>query len=39
MPVELVIKGNTIFFRTRSLPSDLGSKTIDRIVYESEAPA
>lgn len=38
MPVPLIRKGNTIFFRNDKLPEDLGPRKINRIVHEPEVP-
>ena len=38
MPVPLIRKGNTIFFKNESMPEDLEKKKIDRIVFEPEVP-
>ena len=38
MPVPLIRKGNTIFFKNDKIPEDLGKKNIDRIIFEPEVP-
>lgn len=38
MPVPLIRKGNTMFFRNDKLPEDLGQKNINRIVNQPEVP-
>lgn len=38
MPVDLLLKGNTQFFKNNSLPSNLEKLNIDRIVYQPEIP-
>ena len=38
MPVPLIRKGNTIFFRNEKIPGDMGEKNINRIVIEPEVP-
>jgi len=38
MPVPLICKGNTIFFKNEKVPEDLGKKGINRIVHQPEVP-
>jgi hypothetical protein len=38
MPAELLLKGNTQFFKNDSMPDNLKELNIDRIVYEPEIP-
>ncbi|MEM2465273.1 MAG: hypothetical protein QXL85_06645 [Candidatus Bathyarchaeia archaeon] len=38
MPVTLIRKGNTVFFKNEKIPSNLDSMGVDRIVYEPELP-
>ena len=38
MPVKLLLKGNTQFFRNDNLPNDLESLNIDRLVFEPKLP-
>lgn len=38
MPVTLIRKGNTVFFKNEKIPSNLDSIGVDRIVYEPELP-
>jgi len=40
MPVPLIRKGNTIFFKNESIPGDdaMGKACIDRLVIEPEIP-
>lgn len=38
MPVDLLRKGNTIFFRNDSLPSNLEALNIDRVIRQPEIP-
>jgi hypothetical protein len=38
MPVELLLKGNTQFFKNEYLPKDLDQLTIDRLVYQPTIP-
>lgn len=36
MPIPLILKGNTQFFKNERLPEDLEKKNIDRLVYQPE---
>lgn len=38
MPVDLFLKGNTIFFKNNRLPENLEELNIDRLVYQPEIP-
>lgn len=38
MPVNLIRKGNTIFFKNQEVPEDLESMGIDRVVVEPKIP-
>lgn len=38
MPIELVLKGNTQFFKNEFLPNNLEKWNIDRLVYQPEIP-
>lgn len=38
MPKNLILKGNTQFFRNDALPEGLEEKNIDRLVYQPEIP-
>lgn len=38
MPADLLLKGNTQFFKNEQLPDNLKDLSIDRIVYEPEIP-
>ena len=38
MPVKLLLKGNTQFFRNDKLPEDLHELNIDRLVFEPAIP-
>lgn len=38
MPVDLILKGNTQFFKNDKYPEDLEKLNIDRIVYQPELP-
>lgn len=38
MPADLLLKGNTQFFKNEQLPDNLDDLNIDRIVYEPEIP-
>ena len=38
MPVKLLLRGNTQFFRNDALPENLEELKIDRLVYEPEIP-
>jgi hypothetical protein len=38
MPVELLLKGNTQFFKNERVPDDLSRLNIDRTVYQPEIP-
>lgn len=38
MPIDLLLKGNTQFFKNERLPDNLNDLNIDRIVYEPEIP-
>lgn len=38
MPVTLILKGNTQFFKNEKIPENLEKKGIDRIVYQLEIP-
>lgn len=38
MPVDLFLKGNTLFFKNRKLPENLEELNIDRLVYQPEIP-
>jgi len=38
MPVDLLLKGNTQFFKNERFPDNLGDLNIDRIVYQPEIP-
>lgn len=37
-PVDLLLKGNTIFFRNDVLPRNLDALNVDRVVYQPELP-
>jgi hypothetical protein len=38
MPLPLIRKGNTVFFKNENLPENLTEKNINRIVIEPEVP-
>ena len=38
MPVELLLKGNTQFFKNEGVPKNLRQLNIDRLVYQPELP-
>jgi hypothetical protein len=38
MPVPLIRKGNTIFFKNDEVPEDLAAKGVNRIVHQPEVP-
>lgn len=38
MPVDLLLQGNTQFFKNEKLPDNLDSLEIDRVVYQPELP-
>ena len=38
MPVELILKGNTQFFKNEHLPDNLEQLNIDRLIYQPEVP-
>lgn len=38
MPVELIRKGNSLFFKNENLPQDLNEKGINRLVIQPEIP-
>lgn len=38
MPVDLILKGNTIFFRNDAVPDGLPEMKVDRIVFQPEPP-
>ena len=38
MPVKLMLRGNTQFFRNDTLPENLDELGIDRLVFEPDLP-